>query len=170
MKIAFAGFGEVNTPVEVIERKCKKACEDLMKAGAEIYPFYPIRDDYEETYVNNAVAYFKGKDFDAMVLCVAGWIPTHAIMKVAEEFKHKPFVLWGLCGWYEDGHLITTADQAGTSAARIALNSAGYNFKYVYDVVKTPSKVNEVVSYCKAAEVKSKLKKAGSLHIKIFRE
>ena len=159
MKIGFAGFGEVNTPVEVIERKCKKACEDLIKAGAEVFPFYPIRDDYEEKYINNAVEYFKSKDFDAMVLCVAGWIPTHAIMKVAEEFKHKPMVLWGLCGWYEDGHLITTADQAGTSAARIALESAGYTFKYVYDVVKMPSKVNEVISYCRAAEVKSKLKK-----------
>lgn len=159
MKIAFAGFGEVNTPIEVIERKCKKACEDLIEAGAEVFPFYPIRDDYEETYINNAVECFKSKDFDAMVLCVAGWIPTHAIMKVAEEFKHKPMVLWGLCGWYEDGHLITTADQAGTSAARIALESAGYTFKYVYDVVKMPSKVDEVISYCKAAEVKSKLKK-----------
>ena len=159
MKIAFAGFGEVNTPIEVIERKCKKACEDLEKAGAEVLPFYPIRDDYEENYINDAVEYFNGKDFDAMVLCVAGWIPTHAIMKVAEEFKHKPMILWGLCGWYENGHLITTADQAGTSAARIALASAGYTFKYVYDVVKTPSKANEVISYCKAAEVKSKLKK-----------
>ena len=159
MRIAFAGFGEVNTPIEVIERKCKKAADDLKAAGAEVYPFYPIRDDYEETYVNDAVKYFKGKEFDAMVLCVAGWIPTHAIMKVAEEFKHKPFVLWGLCGWYEDGHLVTTADQAGTSAARIALAGAGYNFKYVYDVVKTPSKVQEVLSYCKAAEVKSQLKK-----------
>lgn len=159
MKIAFAGFGEVNTPIEVIERKCKKAAEDLKVAGAEVFPFYPVRDDYEETYINNAVEYFKSKDFDAMVLCVAGWIPTHAIMKVAEEFKHKPMVLWGLCGWYEDGHLITTADQAGTSAARIALESAGYTFKYVYDVVKMPSKVDEVISYCKAAEVKSKLKK-----------
>ena len=159
MKIAFAGFGEVNTPIEVIERKCKKACEDLTQAGAEVFPFYPIRDDYAETYVNNAVEFFKGKDFDAMVLCVAGWIPTHAIMKVAEEFKHKPMVLWGLCGWYEDGHLVTTADQAGTSAARIALASAGYTFGYVYDVVNKPSKINEIISYCKAAEVKSKLKK-----------
>lgn len=50
------------------------------QAGAEVFPFYPIRDDYEETYINNAVEYFKGKDFDAMVLCVAGWIPTHAML------------------------------------------------------------------------------------------
>ena len=160
MRIAFAGFGEVNTPVEVIIRKCEKACRDLEAAGAEVYPFYPIRDDYEETYVRNAVGFFSERDFDAMVLCVAGWIPTHAILKVAEEFKHVPFVLWGLCGWYEDGHLVTTADQAGTSAARFALMAAGYEFKYVYDTVGAPSKVSDVISYCRAAAVKRGLKKA----------
>ena len=48
MKIAFAGFGEVNTPVEVLERKCKKAASELQAAGAKIQSFYPIRDDNEE--------------------------------------------------------------------------------------------------------------------------
>ena len=28
-KIAFAGFGEVSKPIEVIERKCKQAVLDL---------------------------------------------------------------------------------------------------------------------------------------------
>lgn len=160
MKIAFAGFGEVNTPIEVIERKCKNAAAELEKAGAEVFAYYPIRDDYEETCINGALKFFSAKQFDAMVLCVAGWIPTHAIMKVAEEFKHKPMVLWGLCGWYEEGHLVTTADQAGTSAARFALAAAGYNFKYVYEVVNAPSKANEVISFCRAAQVKNNLKRA----------
>ncbi|MBE5743502.1 MAG: hypothetical protein E7358_02160 [Clostridiales bacterium] len=159
MKIAFAGFGEVNTPIEVIERKCKSACESLMVEGAEVYPFYPIRDDYEETYVNNAVEYFSKVDFDVMVLCVAGWIPTHAILKVADKFRHKPMVLWGLCGWYEDGRLVTTADQAGTSACRKTLKDLGYTFKYVYDIVKMPSKVDEVLSFCKAAAVANNIRK-----------
>ena len=47
MKIAFVGFGEVNTPVEIIERKCGKALEDLKKSGAEIYSIYPVTDDYD---------------------------------------------------------------------------------------------------------------------------
>ncbi|MCQ2387879.1 MAG: hypothetical protein MJ066_05505, partial [Clostridia bacterium] len=132
MKIAFAGFGEVNTPIEVIERKCKTACASLKGKGVTVYPFFPIRDDYEEKYVNNAVKYFTDKDFDVMVLCVAGWIPTHAILKVADKFRNKPMVLWGLCGWYEEGRLVTTADQAGTSACRKTLQDLGYNFKYVY--------------------------------------
>ena len=32
MKIAFAGFGEVNTPIEIIENKCSKALEDIKKS------------------------------------------------------------------------------------------------------------------------------------------
>lgn len=158
MKIAFAGFGEVNTPIEVIERKCKGAVESLKKDGVELFPFYPIRDDYEETYVNRAVEYFSSVEFDVMVLCVAGWIPTHAILKVADKFRHKPMVLWGLCGWYEDGRLVTTADQAGTSACRKTMKDLGYTFKYVYDIVGLPSKADEVLSYAKAASVATNIR------------
>ena len=149
MKIAFAGFGEVNTPIEVINRKCKKAYEDLASSGATVYPFFPIRDDAKEEYVNNAIEYFSNKDFDVMVLCLAGWIPTHAVIKVADKFRNKPMVLWGLCGWFEDGRLVTTADQAGTSACRKTLQDLGYTFKFVYDVVGQPSNVDKVLSYAK---------------------
>lgn len=159
MKIAFAGFGEVNTPIEVIERKCKKAYEDLVSLGAEVYPFYPIRDDQKEECVNNAINYFSDKDFDVMVLCLAGWIPTHAVIKVADKFRSKPMVLWGLCGWYEDGRLVTTADQAGTSACRKTLKDLGYTFKYVYDIVGKPSNVDKVISYAKAVSTINEVRK-----------
>ncbi len=158
MKIAFAGFGEVNTPIEVIERKCKAALASLQGEAIEIYPFYPIRDDYEETYINNAVDYFTGKDFDAMVVCIAGWIPTHAVVKVVDHFRHVPMVLWGLCGWMEDGRLVTTADQAGTSAIRKTFYDLGYTFKYVYDIVGMESNYKKVLSYCKAASVAKQLR------------
>ncbi len=159
IKIAFAGFGEVNTPLEVIEWKCKNALESLKKDDVEIFPFYPIRDDYEEVAINNAINYFSDKDFDVLVLCVAGWIPTHAIIKVADKFRHKPVVLWGLCGWYEDGRLVTTADQAGTSSARKTLYDLGYNFKFLYDIVGLPSKANEVLSYAKCVSVINDIRK-----------
>lgn len=83
-KIAFAGFGEVNTPVDIIINKCKAASEALASRDVEVISHYPIRDDYEECDVNRAIEFFKGKEFDALVLCVAGWIPTHAVIKVAE--------------------------------------------------------------------------------------
>lgn len=160
LKIAFAGFGEVNTPIEVIERKCKGACDSLKRDDVELYPFYPIRDDDKETYIRNAVEYFTGKDFDVMVLCVAGWIPTHAIVKVLDKFRDKPMVLWGLCGWYEDGHLVTTADQAGTSAARKALSDMGIRFKYVYDIVGKPSNSDKVLNFARVATTISELHSA----------
>ena len=150
-RIAFAGFGEVNTPIEVIERKCKAAYESLCTPDTEVFPFFPIRDDYEETYIKRAIEYFSDKEFDCLVLCVAGWIPSHAVVKVLDKFRHKPMVLWGLCGWYEDGHLVTTADQAGTSALRGALQNLGLTFKYVYDIVGKPSRADRVLAYCKAA-------------------
>ena len=153
MKIAFAGFGEVNTPIDIIVNKCTVALESLKKDGVEVFPCFPIRDDYEEVDVNKAIDYFTGKEFDALVLCVAGWIPTHAVIKIAERFRHVPMVLWGLCGWMEEGRLVTTADQAGTSALRKTMKDLGYTFKYVYDIIGKPSRVDEVLTYCKACSV-----------------
>lgn len=158
IKIAFAGFGEVNTPIEVIERKCKVACESLKTENTQIYPCYPIRDDYEEKDINKAIDYFTDKDFDVLVLCVAGWIPSHAVMKVLDKFRHIPMVLWGLCGWYEDGRLVTTADQAGTSALRSALANTGIKFKYIYDIVGKPSKADKVLDFCKASKAYNDLR------------
>ena len=54
IKIGFAGFGEVNTPIEVIEKKCKFACESLKRDNVEIFPCFPIRDDYEEKDINKS--------------------------------------------------------------------------------------------------------------------
>ncbi len=159
IKIAFAGFGEVNTPVEYIADRCSVAAESLKKGGAEVISCFPITDDYEEKDVNNAINFFEGKDFDVLVLCIAGWIPTHAVIKITERFRNKPMVLWGLCGWIEsDGRLVTTADQAGTSALRKVMKDLGYTFKYVYNIIGKPSRVDEVLSYCKAASAYKKMR------------
>ena len=160
MKIAFAGFGEVNTPLDIIINKCSVACESLKKDGVEVLPCFPIRDDYEEKDVNKAIEYFKDKDFDALVLCIAGWIPTHAVIKITEQFRSVPMVLWGLCGWMEEDRLVTTADQAGTSALRKTMKDLGYNFKFVYDIIGKPSRVDEVLSFCKASVAFKNLRSA----------
>ena len=160
-KIAFAGFGEVNTPIDIIIDKCKAASEGLKRDGVEVIAHFPIRDDYEECDVNAAIEFFKDKEFDALVLCIAGWIPTHAVIKVAEQFRNTPMVLWGLCGWIEsDGRLVTTADQAGTSALRKTMKDLGYTFKYVYDIIGKPSKTDAVVTYCKAASAYKAMRSA----------
>ncbi|MBR2870931.1 MAG: hypothetical protein IKB98_06130 [Clostridia bacterium] len=160
IKIGFAGFGEVNTPIEVLQNKCKKACDSLKREDVEIISRFPIRDDYMENDINDAISFFIGKDMDVLVVCVAGWIPSHAVIKVIDKFRHIPMVLWGLCGWYEEGRLVTTADQAGTSALRKAMTDMNIKFKYIYDVVGKPSKVDQVLNFCKVCSAYSALRTA----------
>ena len=160
VKAAFVGFGEVNTPKEIIVEKCKKAEEGLIAEGMDLISVYPITDDYEEKDIAKAIAALKGKDFDVLVLCIAGWIPTHAVVKVAEHFREKPMVLWGLCGWIEGDRLVTTADQAGTSALRKTFYDLGYNFKYIYDIIGIPSRTKRVYNWALAASAAAKLRHA----------
>ena len=150
-KVAFLGFGEVNTPVDVIVRKCAAAEAALKEEGLDLVSVYPIADDYEEKDVAKAVNALAGETFDAVVVCIAGWIPTHAVLKVTEHYRHLPMVLWGLCGWYEGDRLVTTADQAGTTGLRATFEGLGYKFKYVYDIIGKKTRSSVVADYCQAA-------------------
>lgn len=150
-KIGFVGFGEVNTPVEVIVRKCAAAEAALRRQGLELVPVYPVADDAAEKQLNGAVEELIREPLDALVVCVAGWIPTHAVIKVTEHFRHLPMVLWGLCGWYEQDRLVTTADQAGTTALRAVFEGLGYRFRYIYEIVGKPDRSDRVAAFCRAA-------------------
>lgn len=44
-KVAFVGFGEVNTPRDIIERKCREAREQLETRGIEVIRTAPVSDD-----------------------------------------------------------------------------------------------------------------------------
>lgn len=157
-KTAFIGFGEVNTPKEIIIKKCAEAAERLEKNGLELIKVFPVTDDYEETDIRSAVSVLEAGRFDSIVICIAGWIPSHAVIKITEHFRHIPMVLWGLCGWTEDGgRLVTTADQAGTSALRAVFDRLGYNFTYVYDIIGLPSGADRVADFCRAACAAEKL-------------
>ena len=159
-KAAFIGFGEVNTPIDIIIRKCEAAAKALEDEGLELVKVYPVTDDYEEKDIKKALDALKGQEFDSLVVCIAGWIPTHAVVKVTEHFREKPMVLWGLCGWMEDGRLVTTADQAGTTAIRKTFYDLGYTFKYIYDIIGLPSNTKKVVQYAVAASAAAKLRHA----------
>ncbi len=150
-KVAFIGFGEVNTPVEVIISRTTAAAEALEKEGLDLVKVIPVADDYEEVQIKGAIETLAKDRYDAVVLCVGGWIPTHAVVKIAEHYRHLPMVLWGLCGWMEDGRIVTTADQAGTTGLRAALEDLGFTFTYIYDMIGKPSNSKRVADYCKAA-------------------
>ncbi len=160
MRAAFVGFGEVNTPAEIILKKCKDAEAGLKAEGLDLLSVYPVTDDYEEKDIKKAIAALENQSFDVLILCIAGWIPTHAVVKVTEHFRHKPMVLWGLCGWMEEGRLVTTADQAGTTAIRKTFYDLGYDFKYIYDIIGLPSKTKAVYNYAVAAGAAARLRHA----------
>ncbi len=157
-KVAFVGFGEVNTPKELILKKCSEAEKALIGEGLDLISVYPVTDDYDEKDIKNAITTLDCKNFDVLVLCVAGWIPTHAVIKVCEQFRHKPMVLWGLCGWVEGDRLVTTADQAGTTALRKTMADLGYKFKYIYDIIGKPTNSKKVADFAVAAYAASKLR------------
>ncbi len=159
-KAAFVGFGEVNTPTELIIKKCTDAEAALKQEGLELVSVYPVTDDSEEKDVRRAIDALRGKEFDFLVLCVAGWIPSHAVVKVAEQFRHKPMVLWGLCGWIEGDRLVTTADQAGTTALRKTFADLGYTFRYFYDIIGKDSSAKRVAGFGSAAAAAIRLRSA----------
>lgn len=46
-KVAFVGFGEVNTPRDLIVRKCAAAEKALAEEGLDLVSVFPVTDDYE---------------------------------------------------------------------------------------------------------------------------
>ena len=160
VKAAFVGFGEVNTPADIILKKVQEAEAGLKKEGLDLLSVYPVTDDYEEKDIKKAVDALKNQEFDVLICCIAGWIPTHAVVKVTEHFREKPMVLWGLCGWMEGDRLVTTADQAGTTALRKTFFDLGYDFKYIYDIIGLPSNTKKVYNYAVAASAAARLRHA----------
>lgn len=149
-KAGFVCFGEVNTPREVIKRKADDARRLLESAGIELVLTAPVSDDPRGDDVARALKDLAREDFDLLVLCVAGWIPSHAVISVLAPFRHKPMILWGLAGWMDGGRLVTTADQAGTSALRKPMQDLGLRFCYVYEIFDRPVRMDRIVRYARA--------------------
>lgn len=167
IQAAFVGFGEVNTPRELIERKCRLALDALHKTGLQSFVTAPVSDDPAGNDVNRARQELEAADFDVLIVCLAGWIPSHAVIDVVSPFAHKPMVLWGLTGEYfqERDHtprrLVTTADQAGTTALRNTFDSLGFHFKYVYDTPDAPyAAAQQVKDFCLVAQTAARLRTA----------
>src|SRR5690606_16966596 len=89
-----------------------------------------------------------------------GWIPSHAVISVANEFKHKPMILWGLSGDKVNGHIVTAAAQAGTTALRKVFNDLGYKFIYLYNIIGKPSPIERIESFALAASAAKSIENA----------
>ena len=161
IKAGFVGFGEINTPREFINQRCEDAATLLEDAGIKLIKTPPVSDDSEGRDATRALQELQtGEEFDLVIICIAGWIPSWAVFKVIEAFKHKPMVLWGLSGWQEGDKFITTADQAGTTALRFPMQALGYNFKYIVNYRNQAPRVEEIINYARAAQAVRLLKNA----------
>lgn len=149
--VGFVCFGEINTPYERLQAKHEGALKSLSVLNIEIMDAGLVIDDPDYRTADHAIERLKQKELDSLILCVAGWVPTHAVIHVVDHFRHLPMVLWGLCGWIENGKIITTAEQAGTTALRPALEAMNYTFKYIYNVIGEPEPIDEIDAYLRAA-------------------
>lgn len=160
IRAGFVGFGEVNTPKEFIVGRCNDAAELLEKAGLKLFRTAPVSDDAQGRNVVRAVNELSKNDFDLLIICVAGWIPSWAVFNVIESFKHKPMILWGLSGWKEGNKFVTTADQAGTTALRKPMEDMGYIFKYIVTYRGEKADIDSIISYGEAARAAALLRTA----------
>lgn len=154
----FVGFGEVNTPRPLIEDRCSKVVDTLRQAGLRLTVAAPVADDPGGAQAARAVAELSAQALDVLIVCVAGWIPSWAVFRVIEPFKHVPMVLLGLSGWPDGERFVTTADQAGTTALRMPMTEMGYRFKYVVTRRRGALPLDKILSWCRAAAAAARLK------------
>ena len=152
-KVGFVCFGEVNTPIERLQMKHDEALGVLNAMGYDLLDAGLVIDDPAYETADAASARLQGYDMCCLVVCVAGWVPTHAVIRVTDAYRHIPMLLWGLCGWKENGRIITTAEQAGTTAIRPTFEALDYTFKYVYNVIGKDyprAKIDAFITACAA--------------------
>ena len=158
--VGFVCFGEVNTPIERLQMKHDEALAALQKMGYNLLDGGLVIDDPAYETADAAIRKLHGFEMSSLIVCIAGWIPTHAVIRVTDCYKHIPMVLWGLCGWKENGRIITTAEQAGTTALRPAFEALGYDFKYIYNIIGKPFPMEKIDSFVTAAAAKKALRSA----------
>ena len=158
--IGYICFGEVNTPIERLQMKHDEALKALQERFENVVDGGLVIDDPAYETADTAYAKLAGLDLTCLVVCVAGWVPTHAVIRVTDHFRHIPMLLWGLCGWKENGRIITTAEQAGTTALRPAFEALDYTFKYVYNIIDKPWPMDRIASFIAACCAKKNLRSA----------
>lgn len=159
-KIGFVCFGEVNTPFERLEIKHDAAINTLNNVSGNVYDAGIVIDDAAYATADAAIEKLSVADPDCLIICVAGWVPTHAVIRVTDAFRHLPMLLWGLCGWMEGDRMVTTADQAATAAIRPAFEVMHYRFKYLYNVIGKPEPIDKIEAFTNAAYTARRLRGA----------
>lgn len=159
-KVGFICFGEVNTPYERLKAKHDQALKVLENPGVELVDAGIVLDDAGYETADKAIRILESSRFCCLIVCVAGWIPSHAVIHVTDRFRHVPMLLWGLCGWMENGHIVTTADQAGTTALRPVFEEMGYRYSYVYSTMDQGHPEDKIDAFIRSAYSLQRLRTA----------
>ncbi|MCM8768322.1 MAG: hypothetical protein NC911_01350 [Candidatus Omnitrophica bacterium] len=159
--VGFVGFGEVNTPRRLIEEKSAETIKAIESLGLAVRSTASVSDDPKGKECRQAVAELKKLDFDLLIACVVGWIPSWAVIRTIEFFKDTPILLLGTTGENHSNRLVTTAAQAGTTALRKVLEEMKFRFKHVVCRLGTSFPAREILSFARAARAIRKLR--GSL-------
>ena len=157
IKAGFVPFGEINTPKEIIDRKSRKALEEIKSLGFNLVAAEPVNDDPEGKDTHRAIQQLGSGNLDLLIVCITGWIPSHTVISITSKFKHTPMILWGLAGYMENGRLVTTADQAGTTALRKIFEDLEYSFIYLYNIIGEPSPLEKIENFALASRTCSVL-------------
>ena len=166
IKTAFICFGEINTAIERLRIKHDEALMKIREfEDVESLDCGIVIDDPEYKTGDEALAKLHGQNFSSVIACIAGWVPSHAVLYVIDQYRHIPIMLWGLCGWIESGKIITTADQAGTSALRPTLEELGFKFRFIYNRIGKPYPMQRIHDYLRACATVYELRfqKIGSM-------
>ena len=75
--VGFVVFGEINTPFERLQIKHDEALRLLEFQGHTIYDAGIVIDDAKYETADLALKVLNSNTFDCLILCVAGWVPTH---------------------------------------------------------------------------------------------
>lgn len=161
MKFGFICFGEINTSIEKLKIKHDSALTFLKNniKATFIDAGIVVDDDNYITGKKAVEILNKNNDFSCLIICMAGWIPTHAVIEVIDEYRHIPMLLWGLCGDKNDGHIVTTAEQAGTSALKPVLEDMGYSYKFVYNSIGLDWPIEKIKNFLYACNAKKALRR-----------
>jgi hypothetical protein len=151
IKVAFVGFGEINSPQQLIKDKCAIALKEIQFLGFSVVTTDHVTDDPAGIDIKRALSDLSNKDFDLLIICLAGWIPSHAVISITSAYKTKPIILWGLSGDIEQGRIVTAAPQAGTTALRKVFEDLGYKFRYFYNIIGKPSPLDKINNFALAA-------------------
>ena len=138
VKAGFVGFGEVNSPRDLIEQKVLAARRALEERGMELVATAPVSDDPERRDEQRARPTCRARTSTCSWCAWRVGSPRTRSSTSSAIGRTSPWSLWGLTGYVQAGSLVTTADQAGTSALRDPMEALGFRFKYVYDTYHAP--------------------------------